>query len=119
MHAFKQDLTEFLQHLTTPEHQFADTLSFIKTWFEVKPSAFKNGRIHSDADHNQGSCQILALAQLLGLTTEQTLLCFGEHYRHVQATPNGDTHLNLREIIHQPDRTVEFEHFPLQRKDTH
>lgn len=117
MHSFKQNLTQFLQHLNTSNHLFSDTLDFISTWYEVAPSAFRNGNVHNDVDSNQGSGQILALAQLLGLTSEQTLLCFGEHYRHVQATPDANTHLNLREIIMQPERTVEFEHFPLRRKD--
>lgn len=112
-----QPKTFFLQALDNPQHTFADTLTFIETWFTYTPSAFRYGKLHSSATENQGSCKIFALAQLFELTQQQTLLCFGEHYRNLEHTPVS-SHLNLRQLAQLGLINLEFEHFPLTPKDS-
>lgn len=107
----------FLAALESDTHAFGDTLSFIERWYDYQPSAFDNGPVHNSADQNQGSCKVLALAQLLGLSQEQTLRCFGEHYREVLATPDVDNHHNLRRLQRDGLADISFEHFPLTQRE--
>lgn len=106
----------FINHLTHPQHQFIDTLSFIDAWFDYQPSAFTFRDLANAAHENQGSCKIFALAQLLNLDNKQALLCFGEHYRNLAHTPTN-SHLNLRQLAKHGLTQIEFAHFPLQLKE--
>lgn len=105
----------FLQSIESDAHSFADTLAFIDRWFHYSPSAFDFHELHSTADQNQGSCKILALAQLLKLSPQQALLCFGEHYRQLNMSEET-THLNLRKLAQQGLTEIHFERFPLTQK---
>lgn len=116
MSDFQQAKATFLQHLQNDDHQFASTLAFIETWFDFTPSAFQNGSVANAVDQNQGSCKVFALAQLLKLTQDQALRCFGEHYRDVVATPDVDNHHNLRRLLKEGLADITFEQFPLQQK---
>lgn len=107
---------ELLQAIKRPEHQFAETLAFIQRWFVVQPSAFVNNGLENSATENQGSCQVLALAELLALTAEQCLLCFGEHYRQLANYPS-DSHLNIRQIVARGLQEIRFDTFPLTFKE--
>ena len=73
----------------------------IAAQYAYTPTRFTNGRgddrIVNMAGENEGSCKIFALGQLLGLTQQQTLACFGRFYREdVLQHPQGDNHANIR-----------------------
>lgn len=112
---FTQACERFLSDIQHDSHLFSDTLAFIEQWFSYQPSAFSIGLQHNSATENQGSCKVFALAQLLSLTQQQALLCFGEHYRNLPQLPQ-DPHLNLRQLAKQGLTQIKFEHFPLQRQ---
>lgn len=116
MSTFEQAQAGFLTALTSDEHQFATTLDFISQWFDFTPSAFRNGDVENAADQNQGSCKVFALAQLLELSQEQALRCFGEHYRDVLATPDVNNHHNLRRVLREGLSNITFAQFPLTPK---
>lgn len=107
---------QLLAQLAHSEHTFAQTLAFIEQHFNYQASGFKFAQLESNSEQNQGSCKIFALAQLLNLTQAQTLLCFGEHYRHLNNTAQ-DSHLNLRQLAKIGRINIEFEHFPLSLKE--
>lgn len=118
MVGFECAKAEFLTNITQSNHQFASTLAFIERWYQISPSAYRNGPLSSTRNENQGSCQILALAQLWSLSLEQVLLCFAEHYRSVQQDPTGSGHANLRRLMRDGLTDIEFEHFPLTNKES-
>lgn len=118
MTSFEQARKEFLSALQSDQHQFSSTLEFIENWFDFSASAFRNGSVANQVDQNQGSCKVFALAQLLELSQEQALRCFGEHYRDVLATPEVDNHHNLRRVLKEGLAGIEFDTFPLQQKNS-
>ncbi|MBA6420609.1 HopJ type III effector protein [Pseudomonas neustonica] len=107
---------QFVARLGKPEHQFADTLSFIEQHYHYQPSAFANGAVHNTEDQNQGSCKVLAAAQDLQLTDLQTLQCFAEHYRSVLDNPTGSDHANIRAFMNSGLNAVSFNRQPLTRR---
>lgn len=111
-------LRSFLDSLASGRHAFADTLAFIERHYHYQPQPFDNGPLHNAAGENQGSCKILGLALLEGLTCEQALLCFGEHYRQVLASPDGSDHTNIRQLLQTGLEQVGFNILPLARKAT-
>lgn len=72
--------------------------------------------MHNAAGQNEGSCKTLGLALLEGLSDEEALLAFGEHYRSVLATPEGSDHGNIRALMAHGLAGVTFEAQPLQRR---
>lgn len=114
---FAQSTEAFLTSLDSGEHAFASTLAFIDQWYDATPTAFQNGSINNSANENQGSAKVLGLAFDLKLSQDQVLLCFGEHYRDVLATPDVQNHFNLRRLIKDGLVDIKFETFPLQRRD--
>ena len=115
MKTFDEACAYFLEAILQPDHQFADSLAFVREWFEVQPTAFDNNGLMNSADDNQGSCQLLALALYLKLDAAQCLLCFGEHYRNLADYP-ANSHLNIRNIVQYGLQQVAFAQFPLTRK---
>lgn len=109
------DLQNFRKQLGDPLYQFQQTLDFIAAHYAYIPSAFANGTLHSLAGQNEGSCKLLGLAQLEGLSLEETLLAFGEHYRSVLNSPDGDDHGNIRALIRNGLAGVSFDSPPLTR----
>ncbi|MEX6503561.1 HopJ type III effector protein [Pseudomonas zhanjiangensis] len=109
-------LNDFRAHLHNEHFAFADTLAFIAEHYDYQPSAFRNGAVENAAGQNEGSCKTLGLALLEGLSLEETLLCFGEHYRSVLATPDGSDHGNIRALMDTGLGGVHFERLPLTRK---
>jgi hypothetical protein len=116
MSQFEQAKDNFLQQLSRDDFQFEATLAFIDQHYHFTPSAFNNGEVSNSIEQNQGSCKVFALAYLLELTQQQTLSCFGQHYRDVLATPKVDNHHNLRRILKDGLKGVCFERFPLEQK---
>lgn len=111
------DLNTLRASLRSGHHSFADTLAFIAESYIYQPQAFTNGNVENAAGQNEGSCKILGLALLEGFSDEETLLAFGEHYRSVQATPEGSDHGNIRSLIANGLAGVTFEGQPLARKE--
>lgn len=107
---------QLLASLANPEHQFADTLAFIDQHYHYQPSAFRNGPLNNSAEQNQGSCKLLAMALDLGLSHQQTLQCFAEHYRTVLDEPGGTGHANIRTLLHSGLLDVSFTQPPLTRR---
>mgnify|MGYP000495330143 FL=1 len=116
MSQFDQARSAFLAQLSEDNFQFETTLAFIEQYYNFTPSAFNNGGVANTADQNQGSCKVFALAQLLDLSQEQTLQCFGQHYRDVLATPEVDNHHNLRRVLKEGLANITFDAFPLEEK---
>ena len=110
------DLNTLRASLKSGEHVFADTLSFIAAGYDYQPQAFNNGGVENAAGQNEGSCKTLGLALLEGLSDEEALLAFGEHYRSVVATPEGSDHGNIRGVIQHGLAGVKFEAQPLTRR---
>lgn len=110
------DTQAFATAIERPDHPFADTLAFIEANYEFTASGFQNGDLRNEADQNQGSCKVLALAELAGFSSEQALKCFGEHYRDVVASPQGDSHQNIRQLQQHGLDAVRFDAFPLVAK---
>lgn len=116
MMTFDDAKRDFVEAITKRNHQFADTLAFVSTWYDFTPTAFSNGDVHNNSQENQGSAKVIALATELGLSRQQLLYCFGEHYREVLATPHGNNHFNLRRLQRDGHTNVCFDKFPLKRK---
>lgn len=110
------DLNDFRASLRSGQHVFADTLAFIAKHYDYQPSAFRNGAVENASGQNEGSCKTLGLALLEGLSLEETLRAFGEHYRAVLATPNGNDHGNIRALQGTGLHGVHFERQPLTPK---
>ncbi|MEE4672410.1 HopJ type III effector protein [Pseudomonas alliivorans] len=110
------DLDSLRTRLCSGEHAFADTLAFIANTYDYQPQAFRNGDVDNAAGQNEGSCKTLGMALLEGLSDEEALLAFGEHYRSVLATPEGSDHGNIRALIKHGLAGVKFEGEPLKRK---
>jgi len=110
------DLNTLRASLRSGEHVFADTLAFVTEHYVYQPQAFVNGNVENAAGQNEGSCKTLGLALLEGLSDEEALLAFGEHYRSVQATPEGSDHGNIRALIANGLAGVTFSAPPLTRK---
>ncbi|WP_295471434.1 HopJ type III effector protein [uncultured Pseudomonas sp.] len=110
------DLNTLRASLRSGQHAFADTLAFIAEGYDYQPQAFRNGEVENAAGQNEGSCKTLGLALLEGLSDEEALLAFGEHYRSVQATPEGSDHANIRALIAHGLAGVKFATQPLTRK---
>jgi hypothetical protein len=116
MSQFEQAKSDFLQQLGQDNFQFEATLAFIEQQYHFTPSAFNNGEVSNTIEQNQGSCKVFALAQLLELTQQQALSCFGQHYRDVLATPTVDNHHNLRRVLKDGLGDIQFDRFPLEQK---
>ncbi|WP_434561201.1 HopJ type III effector protein [Pseudomonas sp. Z5-35] len=110
------DLNTFRASLKSGEHVFADTLAFVADGYDYQPRAFNNGGVENVAGQNEGSCKTLGLALLEGLSDEEALQAFGEHYRSVLATPEGSDHGNIRALMAHGLAGVKFEAQPLQRR---
>ena len=110
------DLNTLRASLKSGEHAFAETLAFIAAGYQYQPQAFNNGGVENAAGQNEGSCKTLGLALLEGLSDEEALLAFGEHYRSVVATPEGSDHGNIRALMAHGLAGVKFEAQPLKRR---
>ena len=108
-------LNTFTAQLRSGQHRFADTLAFIAQHYRYQPCAFRNGEVENAAGQNEGSCKTLALALLEQLDDGQALLCFGEHYRDVLATPQGSDHGNIRALMRHGLAGVQFQGQALER----
>ncbi len=95
---------------------FKEVIEFIETYYMHQPTAFKNGDVYNEASQNQGSAKVFAFAQINGLSKEDTLSLFAEHYKAVLATPDGADHQNIRQFMLKGWDGVIFEGEALQVK---
>jgi hypothetical protein len=110
-------LADFRRRLQQDDFAFAETLAFVAAHYHYQPSAFRNGGLDNAAGQNEGSCKTLGLARLEGFSLDETLRCFGEHYRSVLATPDGSDHGNIRALMAHGLDGVQFEQAPLRHQD--
>ncbi|MFE6910070.1 HopJ type III effector protein [Streptomyces erythrochromogenes] len=109
------DLDSLRASLASGEHEFAGTLAFVAAHYAYQPQAFRNGELNNAAGENEGSCKTLGLALLEGLSDQEALQAFGEHYRSVLATPDDSDHGNIRNLMAHGLAGVRFEGQPLTR----
>tara|TARA_R110002167_G_scaffold338646_1_gene546309 strand:+ start:2186 stop:2533 length:348 start_codon:yes stop_codon:yes gene_type:complete len=110
---------QFLSKLNTePESiQFSDTMQLIDAHYNFSPCEFSNGDQINEANQNNGSCKLLAFAQLHKLSIDQTLECFGDYYRiDVLQHPGNDDHQNIRNFMVHGWEGVNFKGLPLTKK---
>ena len=109
-------LNELRSRLQQDDYAFSETLAFVAEHYDYQPSAFRNGDVDNAAGQNEGSCKTLGLALLEGLSEDEALRAFGEHYRSVLATPQGSDHGNIRALMSHGLGGVTFEQQPLKHK---
>ena len=112
-------LESFLQKLKdNPENiEFNDTMSTIDLMYTFTPTSFKNGDLVNEAGQNSGSCKIFSFARIHGLTSEQTLACFGGYYRDdVLKHPESSDHQNIHNFMKSGWPGIEFDNEPLKAK---
>ncbi|MFN3769490.1 HopJ type III effector protein [Ectopseudomonas guguanensis] len=109
-------LNELRSRLQHDDYAFSETLAFVAEHYDYQPSAFRNGDVENAAGQNEGSCKTLALALLEGLSRDEALRAFGEHYRSVLATPQGSDHGNIRALMAHGLEGVKFERQALTPK---
>lgn len=105
---------------TSKPLDFEDSMAIISDHFDYMPTAFTNGlsnmSVSNEAGQNEGSCKIFAFAQILELSEEQTLRCFGRFYQDVINTPDGTDHGNIRNFMRDGWKGIHFEGQALSRK---
>ncbi len=112
-------LESFLQKLkNNPENiEFNDTMGIIDSQYVFTPTSFKNGDLINEAGQNSGSCKIFSFARIHGLTSEQTLACFGGYYRDdVLKHPENKDHQNIRNFMKSGWSGIEINNEPLKAK---
>lgn len=87
-----------LDDLRTKRIQFTDVIAYIDELYEHTATAFRNGEASNAATQNQGSAKVFAFASIHGLSKEDTLLLFAEHYEAVLNSPLGTDHQNIRQF---------------------
>ena len=95
---------------------FAETMQIIEDNYNFIPTAFTNGEIKNKAGENSGSCKLFAFAILQQLTKEETLFCFGEHYKNVLEDVHGTSHQNIRNFMKTSFDGLSFENEVLAPK---
>ena len=113
-----QQVNEFITSFDdrADDLRFEETMALIDAHFDFTPSAFKNGDQLNDAGQNSGSCKVFAFGQIQQLTPQQTLTLFGQHYRDVVATPQGDDHQNIRQFMQHGWDGILFSQLALKQK---
>lgn len=96
--------------------KFSDTMDVIDALYDFTPTGFTNGGTRNEANENNGSCKLFAFAQMNTFTEPQTLACFGEFFRDVLKTPDGDDHQNIRNFMKTGWAGVQFDRSPLTEK---
>ncbi len=82
------------------ETSFSDFIELIDNEYEFLNIAFENGTIVNLINENQGSAKVFCFGHMHLLSEQETLKCFGEHYKSVLESPeNSTSHLNIRSFI--------------------
>ncbi|MEW4983630.1 MAG: HopJ type III effector protein [Cycloclasticus sp.] len=109
-----KSIEQLRQAMTTL--QFNDSMDIIDALYEFTPTGFSNGKVHNEAGENNGSCKLFAFAKMNDFSEPQTLACFGEFFRDVLATPDGDDHQNIRNFMQTGWAGITFDASPLVEK---
>lgn len=110
------EIQTLVQQAQNQQIQFSDVIAFIEARYTHTPTAFKNGANSNQATENQGSAKVLYFAQLNGLSAEQTLPLFAEHYQAVLNTPDATDHQNIRQFMQHGWAGVNFSGVVLTEK---
>lgn len=110
------DVQTLVQQAQNQQIQFSDVIAFIEARYTHTPTAFKNGANQNQTTENQGSAKVLYFAQLNGLSAEQTLPLFAEHYQAVLNTPDATDHQNIRQFMQHGWNGVTFDGVVLTEK---
>ncbi|MGX2039235.1 HopJ type III effector protein [Methylocaldum sp. MU1018] len=82
---------------------FKETIDVIGRYYDYRPTRFTNGlddgRVVNEPGSNEGSCKIFCFGRLHGLSEQETLALFGEHYAEVLSSPDGESHKNIRTFM--------------------
>ncbi len=78
---------------------FAEVIATIDANYSFIPTYFKNGEVINEANINNGSCKVFSFAKKHGLSAQETVFLFGEHYQKVLETPNETDHQNIRNFL--------------------
>jgi len=98
---------------------FEDVMTMIDTHYESQLLEFKNGDMVNEPGQNEGSAKVLSYAALSNMDKDTTLKLWGQYYRDVVATPDGDDHQNIRNFIKYGWEGVPFENgIALTRKNS-
>lgn len=98
--------------------RFANVIELIDKYYETGLIEFKNGDIVNAPGENEGSAKVLSYAALSNLDQATTLKLWGEYYREVKASPEGDSHQNIRNFMKYGWEGVPFENgIALTRKN--
>ncbi|OCX51895.1 HopJ type III effector protein [Mucilaginibacter sp. PPCGB 2223] len=95
----KEHLNNLIMASQSDTLAFSEVLAFIDARYQHRPTAFRNGEAYNEATQNQGSARVFAMAKLNGLSQEDTLYLFAEHYQAVLANPGGTDHQNIRQFM--------------------
>ncbi|CAM9803971.1 unnamed protein product, partial [Heterosigma akashiwo] len=87
---------------------FEETMGIISSNYDYTEKPFKNGELSNAAGENGGSCKVFSFGKLAVLSEQQTLNCFGEHYRDVLSDPDGTAHGNIRNFMTKGWNGIEF-----------
>lgn len=98
------------------EVNFSELMNMIAENFHYTPSSFINGDLVNNENENQGSAKLFSFAFINKLSKDEALKCFGEHYKTVLESPNGDTHYNIRSFMKSGWKGLKFEKTVLMRK---
>lgn len=97
---------------------FSFSSKIIDTHYETGLIEFKNGDIVNKQGENEGSAKVLSYAALSNLDKDNTLKLWGQYYRDVKASPDGDDHQNIRNFMKSGWDGVPFENgIALTRKN--
>lgn len=99
---------------------FKHTMQVIDHEYDFTETQFKNGKVDNPAGSNNGSCKLLAFAQLHSLDKQSTLHLFGNFYtQDVLENPDKEDHQNIRNFMAFGWEGVVFEQPPLTKKPSH
>jgi hypothetical protein len=105
----RDQLITLITNLKAHTIKFNEVITFIETYYQHTPTAFKNGDTYNEASQNQGSAKVFDFAQLNDLSAADTLYLFAEHYEAVIATPDALDHQNIRQFILNGWGGIQFE----------
>lgn len=112
----KDKTANLLEDLKHGKSKFADVITFIESYYNHSPTAFKNGEAYNEAGQNQGSAKVFSFAKLNGLSEQDTLWLFAEHYQSVLDTPEAVDHQNIRQFMANGWAGITFEGEALSEK---
>jgi hypothetical protein len=101
---------QLIQALQQGSVNFTQVIECIDSFYDFTPTRFQNGDQSNPAGSNNGSCKILAFAQLQGLSEAATLNAFGDYYtQDVLLHPEAEDHQNIRNFMRHGWSGVTFE----------